>query len=575
MDFDLKQFAVPHFIISEKIATFAQTLHAKALLTFYYMFENKTIRIIFVAVIALGLASYFSGLSIDVTRDAGKYATVSKEMLQNGHFINLKIHGEPYDQKPPLLFWMGALGFAIGDISNFWFKFPVLLLVFFGFYSAYGLGKSLYNRRVGFLTALLLSFSLIYSLYSMDIHTDTPLQAFVTFALWQLSEFIQTKKNKHWILGFIGIGMAMLCKGPIGAIIPAFAVVGHLLLKKDFRAFADYHWYLGILLSFIIVSPALIGLANQFGWDGIVFFFWENNVGRLAGTYVKPNSDPAFYVHNLLFLFLPWSLLFFAATFMEFKSLFISRFKASEYFTFTGIWIFFIILSASRSQLPNYILSIVPLIGVLTAKWIDIALIRKSQLLKIFRPTQTVVVVLLWLAIGVISFYLFPFPQWQTLLITATGLAATLYIFIQCKTSITRFILPSVIGFACLAYLLNADIFPYIFSYQAPPKAARYFNENAAPGEKLYNFHYPQYELFFYSEPQASQISSEEELTAVAGKDGHWIFTDAQGFDTLEKLNAEADTIIQYRHLYLNRGGRFIHPKTREQVLQPMYLIKY
>jgi 4-amino-4-deoxy-L-arabinose transferase-like glycosyltransferase len=539
------------------------------------MLENKTIRIIFLALTGLVLAVYFAGLPIDVTRDAGKYATVSKEIFQNGNFIHLTVHGEPYDQKPPLLFWLGALGFTLGGISNFWFKFPVLLLVFFGFYSAYGLGRSLYNRRVGLLTAFLMAFSLIYTLYTMDIHTDTPLQVFITFALWQLSEFIQTRKNKHWVLGFTGIGFAMLCKGPIGAVIPAFAVVGHILLKKDFRFLADYRWYLGILLSFAIVSPALIGLVNQFGRDGIVFFFWDNNVGRFAGTYVQPNSDPLFFVHNLLYLFLPWSLLFYAAAFMEFKSLIISRFKSSEYFTFTGIWIFFIILNASRSQLPNYIFGIIPLIALLTAKWIDIALLRKSQLLKIFWLIQTTVVVLLWTAIFVISIYLFPIPEWQAIIMVIFGLAATFYIFSKSKTSVSRLVLPSAIGFASLAWLLNTDVFPYIFSYQAPPKAARYYTENAKQGEKLYNFNYTQYELFFYSEPQAKQLTSEEEMKAVAGKNGNWIFTDAEGFEIITTLNLQPDTILEYRHLYLNRGGRFINPETRDEVLQPMYLIKY
>ena len=523
----------------------------------------------------VAFAIYFSGLPIDVTRDAGKYATVSKEIFQNGNYINLTVHGEPYDQKPPLLFWLGALGFAIGGISNFWFKFPVLLLVFFGFYSAYGLGRSLYNRRVGLLTAFMLTFSLIYTLYSMDIHTDTPLQVFITFALWQLSEFIQTKRNKHWVLGFTGIGLAMLSKGPIGAVIPAFAVVGHVLLKKDYRLLLDYRWYLGILLSLVVVSPALIGLMNQFGWNGIVFFFWENNVGRLTGTYVQPNGDPIFYVHNLLYLFLPWSLLFFAAAFMEFKTLFSNRFKNSEYFTFTGIWVFFIILNASKSQLPNYIFGIIPLISVLTAKWIDIALIRKSQLLKIFRSIQAVVVALLWTAILIISVYLFPIPEWQAILIALLGLTATVYIYAKSKTSIARLVLPPAIAFASLAWLLNSDVFPEMFSYQAPPRAARFYNENAQPDEKLYNFHYPQYELFFYSEPQAEQLSSEEEMKTVAGKKGNWIFTDAEGYEIISSLNLKPDTVLAYRHLYLNRGHRFINPKTRDEVLQPMYLIKY
>jgi hypothetical protein len=86
-------------------------------------------------------------------------------------------------------------------------------------------------------------------------------------------------------------------------------------------------------------------------------------------------------------------------------------------------------------------------------------------------------------------------------------LAATFYIFVKSKTSTARLVLPSAIAFACLAWLLNTDVFPYIFNYQAPPKAARFYTENAKPGEKLYNFHYSQYELFFYSEPMAEQLS--------------------------------------------------------------------
>ncbi len=199
------------------------------------MRNNKILSIIIVFFLLIGLLSYFSGLFIDVTRDAGKYATVAKEIYQHGNFINLTVHGEAYDQKPPMLFWLGAIGFFVGHISNFWFKFPVFILIFMGFYWTFKLGESLYNRKVGLLAAFLVFSSFIYSLYSMDIHTDTPLQAFVTLALWQLFEFIKTGKNKHFIWGFIAIGLSMLSKGPLGAAIPAFAVVGHLLFKRDFK----------------------------------------------------------------------------------------------------------------------------------------------------------------------------------------------------------------------------------------------------------------------------------------------------------------------------------------------------
>jgi len=538
------------------------------------MFNDKSIRIIFLFIAVIGIWSYFAGLPIDVTRDAGKYATVAKETFQNGNYINLTVHGDPYDQKPPMMFWLGALGFAVGGISNFWFKIPFLLLVFAGFYWAFQLGKSLYNTRVGVLTATFLAFSTIYSLYSMDIHADTPLQAFVTLALWQLWEFIKTRKNKHWILGFTAIGLAMLSKGPIGAAIPAFAVIGHILLKKDYRFLFDYRWFLGILLAFAVASPALIGLMNQFGWAGIRFFFWENNIGRITGSYVKATNDPIFFIHTLLYVFLPWVLLFFISAWVEFKSLVKSRFRSEEYYTLTGIWIFFIIISASKNQVPNYIFSIIPLMAVITAKWIDIAVDNKNKLITIFNRTQTFVVILLWLMISLLVFYLFPLPKLYFMIIAVAGIGLSLFVILKIKDSLTKLLAPSLIAFACLMLILNTHVFPYIFSYQAPPKAARYFTENAGDSNKLYNYKYGQYELFFYSEPQATQLKTIADLKNAAETKGSWIFTDPEGLKDFETLQLETDTVIEYRHLYLNRGGRFINPKTRDKVLQPMYLIK-
>lgn len=539
------------------------------------IFENKQFRQVFILMVITALVSYFFGFFIDVTRDAGKYATVAKEILQHGNFINLTIHGTPYDQKPPMLFWLGALGFSIGGISNFWFKFPVFLLTLFGFYSTYRLGKSLYNKNTGIIAAGLLFFSLMYSLYSMDVHTDTPLQAWVAFALWQLFEFVKTKRTAHCFWGFTGIGLAMLSKGPIGMAIPAFAVVGHILLSGDFKSIKDYRWYLGVIWALVVASPALIGLYNQFGWEGIEFFFWKNNVGRLTGTYVNSNNtDYFFYLYNLTFMFLPWSLLFFSAVFMEFKQLFRNRFKSTEYFTLTGIWVFFVILAFSRSKLPNYMFILFPLIGVLAAKWIDLALTKLEKYYRRLVVLQTVITALMWVGIIFLTAYLFP-PStilfWGLWLIM---IGLTIYVFRNVRSKAGRLLLPSIIGFSALLLYMNVVAFPFIFKHQAPPKAARIYNELAQKGEKLYNYRYWQYELFFYSEPEAIQIENGVQLEKVAETPKSWIYTDEQGLKDLEGLNCQMDTIIKFKHLGLNRGGKFIWPSKREKALQPYFLIQ-
>lgn len=540
------------------------------------MFKDKRIQFVLFFIALIAFFGYFSGMFIDVTRDAGKYATVSKEIFQNGNLINLTVHGKPYDQKPPLLFWLGALGFSIGGISNFWFKFPILLLVFAGIYWTYRLGKSLYNERVGKLAGLFMFFSFIVSMYSMDIHTDTLMQVFVTLALWQLFEFIKTRKNKHWIFGFIAIGLAMLSKGPYGAAIPGVAVIGHLLFTKQYKFLLDYRWYVGTILAFLVVSPALIGLWNQFGWTGIKFFFIDNNLGRVTGNYVHAGIyDPTFFIHNLLYLFLPWSIIFYIAAFCDIKRLIKTRFKAYEYFTFTGIGVFFILLSASRSQLPNYIFGIVPLMAIVLAKWVNIALKEKSKLALIFSRVQEIVVSLLWIFIAAIIFYLFSDVSVWVIILGALILAVTVAVYFKTKDTITKLMLPSFSVIAYLILLLNIHVFPYIFSYQAPPKAARYFNQHSNAGDRLYNYQYGQYELFFYSEPEASMIYSENELDSISAINGSWIFTNQEGLKIIDSKCLNPDSVITYQHLALNRGGRFINPKKREAVLKPMYLVKF
>ena len=94
----------------------------------------------------LGLIAltYIVGLSVYPTSDAAKYAAISRTIYEGGDWINLQSLGLPYDQKPPLLFWLSALSFHIFGLSTWAFKLPTLLLSMLGIYATYGLGKLLY-----------------------------------------------------------------------------------------------------------------------------------------------------------------------------------------------------------------------------------------------------------------------------------------------------------------------------------------------------------------------------------------------------------------------------------------------
>ena len=61
-------------------------------------------------------AAFRPVLPVDETR----YLTVAWEMWLRGDFLVPYINGEPYSHKPPLLFWLIHLGWAVFGVNDWW-----------------------------------------------------------------------------------------------------------------------------------------------------------------------------------------------------------------------------------------------------------------------------------------------------------------------------------------------------------------------------------------------------------------------------------------------------------------------
>lgn len=539
------------------------------------VFGPGSYRIVFFLFL-VALAAFVAGLFVHVTRDASKYAAIAREISETGDFINLKINGEPYIQKPPLLFWLSALSFSLFGISDFAFKLPVLLFSFAGIFFTYKLGKLVYGRDTGFIAAVLLGSSQIYFLYNMDIHTDTLLQTFVTFSLWQLYGFLRTGRNRHILLGFAGIGMAMLTKGPVGAVVPACAVAGYLVFTGQIRKMTDIRWYAGIALAIVMILPALAGLYNQFGWEGIRFYFWDNNFGRISGNMVSRNTNFLFYVCNLFYLFIPWVMLLFVSVVLQFRQLFQRRMKPRDWYVFSGIWFLFVLLSASHGKLPNYLFMVIPLFALLIARYVRIALARRDgRLYRTFQGIQNVVAALTGVVVLLLVFWLYPVREIWKMALLASMIFVAVWPFLKTTRKPGRLLIPSLSMVITLNFFINQHVAPQIFSDQAPVKAAAIFNREAMPGEVLGNYNYPSHELFFYSKVPAIQIFNDVELLERMKKPGNWILTNGETVDRNPGLPYPGMEIIPLKHVWINKlSFKYLNPGTRESALDTLYLLR-
>ncbi|MDD2822936.1 MAG: glycosyltransferase family 39 protein [Candidatus Daviesbacteria bacterium] len=132
--------------------------------------------------------------------DEAWYAEIAKNIIRTGDFLNLTWNGSPYYDHPPFGFWLIAISMKIFGFSEFWVRFPSALVGFMGIIATYFLGKELFNRVVGFSSALALasSFWFIYRARSgnLDVFLTVLFISTILFAL-------KAAKSKYYLVPFV------------------------------------------------------------------------------------------------------------------------------------------------------------------------------------------------------------------------------------------------------------------------------------------------------------------------------------------------------------------------------------
>ncbi len=520
--------------------------------------------------------TYVFGLFIDLTGDSGLYAAIARQMVESGDWFNLTINGVPYEQKPHLLFWLAGLGIRIFGNTNFAFKIFPTLWGAAGFYFIYRFGKIIYSEKAGRLAALIAGTSQIFILYFFDIHTDTVLQTGVILSLWQLAVYLKTDKISAFVFGFLGVGLAMLSKGPVGAIVPFFFVLIFLVSLKKYRELFHPKWLLGIAIVLLVISPTLLHLYRTFGWEGIQFYFVTNNFGRISGEYAGSSSDPTFYLHTLLWAFLPWTVFVVFSIFSEIKSWFSKNEKEVWGISLLGsVLVFTAILSVAKGKAPNYFLLAVPALSIITGKWLLNIETRPAKNVSQLFFLQRIINFLLAVLFFVVVFISPKEKIWPVVFLFIIGIQTIVAAIKFQKLNSVNIFLNTVVLATSLNFFLNAGFIPDLFSYQGARQALTIFEKDKKEGEQLYNFDLVEFELFFESAEPVCEITVWEQLDSIMSKPGNWIYTTQQKLDDINGRGFNPEKVYEIRCFEMNNlKWRFLIPEKREKLLNTNYLIK-
>jgi 4-amino-4-deoxy-L-arabinose transferase-like glycosyltransferase len=543
--------------------------------------DKKTEYIIYGILIAFTLVVYITGLFPGGIVDSAKYAAISRHILESGDLIHLKIHGEPYMHKPPLLFWMSAASYSILGLSMFAFKLPNLLYSFLGIYSVYRLGKLIYGKNTGIIAAVMYSVSEAVILMQADVHTDLLLTTNIIFGVWQLAEYLENKKIWNYLLGFTGVGLAMISKGALGLAIPVFAIGGYLMFRKDFKTLFSVKWLAGIPVLLIIIYPALKGVYDQFGIEGLKFYFWSNNIDRIKGDYSQGRHDYFFVIHTLIYFFLPWSLYSFAAFVKDFRVWKNSGYKfenKKDALNYSGIIFLAVIISVSSQQAPHYLLPFIPFLSILTARFINELAITDDYPLtyKWVLYLRTFIVIILSVISLVLITYFFPTSNLLIWIPVLFLFILLIYSYRFLKSKIQKLILPLVISMLITGFVTNTVYMPEIPIYHGYVQASLLFNKLASDDAKLFTYdYYLQYETYFYPKT-VSGIVYPNELKKVLSDGSCWFITSEKGYREIEAVKKSSLTEIhEFPHKRVtNITLDFLNPATRDKKVSKVYLLQ-
>lgn len=540
------------------------------------LFDNKW----FIFLLILAGIAYTAGLFIDLLEpDSCQYANISMEMLQRKSFLQVLYRGENYLDKPPLLFWLSSFSFSVLGISNFSFRLPSFLFTVLGVYSSYRLASGLYNKNVGLITVIVLVTCQAYFLFNHDVRADTMLAGSVIFAIWQLHEFLSKNKIKNLILGFVGIGLAMLSKGPIGIVVPILAFFPDFVYRKKWRDFIKWQWLLGLFVLAIVLSPMMIGLYKQFGAYGLRYYFWIQSFGRITGENVWDNNPDAFLLpSSFIWAFMPWCLIAVYAIFDRLKMIFFeikNKLPRSEIFIVSGIVLTFYSLSRSHYQLPHYIFVIFPLFAIVTAATIEKIIISEPKTTRVFEYIQFIACFLLW----VLTIFLFGycFPGLHPIIWVLWGLITAIAVLIFFKNNLesARLIIPSALTIIGINIILNTHFYPWLLTFQSGSKATELIREKRIPLNRVFMYKSEDQALSFHSRHVFTNMNEKMVSDSILQKKKIWIYTDQNSLDKLtESFKALNTYPVDYYHV-TKLTTRFINPKTRNKTLSKRYLVEF
>jgi 4-amino-4-deoxy-L-arabinose transferase-like glycosyltransferase len=467
----------------------------------------------------------------------------------------------------------------------------------------------LYGKPVAQLSTLIYVSAAHLVISNNDVRAEPYLTGLIIGSVYHFYKASRLRPGLHLVAGSVLAACACMTKGPFVLITIGAGFVLDWVWSGEWKQFRNPRWLIAIGLTALFTLPELICLYWQFdlhpekqvfgrtGVSGIRFFFWDSQFGRFFNTGpIKGSGDPFFYFHTLLWAFLPWSLLLYAAIIRKCRrgagevpgsmpqhSL-PRRSIPGDKICLGAALAGFLVFSLSRFQLPHYLNILFPFFAIMTAEYLYGVRRRGSR--KAIGIVQDSINILLPILLWLLCWF-FRFDGWPLLMSGIAALAALPFLLFRQRalpSPVARSFWMAMLVFAFINFIL----YPAILQYQAGTRAGKFVSHLplASPagdlpggifltdsvyllqeGGDCYSFE------FDCSRP-VGRIPIDS-LNPIIDRRPILVFAPARFADSFSVRHLRTWPIRIYNNFHISQmTGPFINYRTRGQALTPWWLME-
>jgi len=499
------------------------------------MFKKEWQKLLVLIILSLVLFTLKIGSTPILDGDTAFWGKIAKNMLATSDWLTPRfIHPESIIDRPPLMPWLMAASFKIFGVNEFAISFWHSLMALGCVLITYFMGKELFTKKTGFISALILLTTAQFFYQGRSPLQDMPLTFFLASAFYC---FILFEKRKNYLFYYfipVFLGLATLTKGPVGLVLFGLAIFIYLWVEKKFLKYLNLHLLGASVLFLLIALPWYLAEYRILGTPFLQvilkgnvgrFFFPVDAVGKAA--VIEPQYNFYSYVLQLFLLAVPWSGFLYPAIYNSFKK------KSFLLFIWAAVVVLFFSLSLNH-KIARYILPAFPAFSLMIGKlWNDFLENNKEWKIMLFSDWLNVLLVVPLLFLGTL-YLILNFPAEQAayqpivlplLIILSSGmlLSSLILFFRKAPAAFVSFVLTALIGYLVLIPLTD------IYFKEANP--TKYFslkiNQLAKPGDQVVKYQGGEDHLMiFYLNSIPATIGDRMELIKLMKKQRVWAVTE-------------------------------------------------